>query len=156
MPPDVRRGSASPSEFYRPGLRPWFGLRPNDFGRSPHWGRSPVSTPSQTARQSPASHRAAEPHRIEFEGSVHHRTQLMCSPVHICSHGRNLDLRFSAYFSTIENGMAVVVATATRQRVRVALFICPRPLECRSRLFSRLPFGTPLRYFAISVDMMCR
>jgi hypothetical protein len=33
--------------------------------------------------------------------------------------------------------------SATSQRVRVALVIRPRPLECRSRLLSRLPFGTP-------------
>ena len=45
------------------------------------------------------------------------------------------------------NGMRVVVRSATRQRVRVALVICPRPLECRSRFFSRLPFGTPLQRF---------
>jgi hypothetical protein len=39
--------------------------------------------------------------------------------------------------------MAVVKQWTTSQRVRVALFIRPRPLECRSRYFARLPFGTP-------------
>ena len=47
--------------------------------------------------------------------------------------------------------MAVVLATATRQRVRVALFICPRPLECRSRFFPAPLWQPPFAKFTISV-----
>src|ERR1044071_5190502 len=44
-------------------------------------------------------------------------------------------MSFSEAFSSRHNGMAVVLGRSTRQRVRVALVICPRPLECRSRFF---------------------
>jgi hypothetical protein len=54
---------------------------------------------------------------------------------------------FAGVFETWGNGIAVVEKRATSQRVRVALFIRPRPLECRSRYFARLPFGTPQRRF---------
>ena len=52
--------------------------------------------------------------------------------------------------------MAVVMPESNRQRVRVALFIRPRPLECRSRLLSRLPFGTPLETFCQGEHLISR
>jgi len=42
--------------------------------------------------------------------------------------------------------MEVVLGSATGQRVRAALFICPRPLECRSRYFPGAPLAPPFKH----------
>jgi hypothetical protein len=50
---------------------------------------------------------------------------------------------FAGVFKKLDDGMAIVKTKYNPPRVRVALFICPRPLECRSRLFARLPLAPP-------------
>jgi len=66
LPPDVRRGYASPFDLsFRNGLRPRFGLCPKIMGQRPNHGPSPKSWGVPAARHSLASHRAAKPEWME-------------------------------------------------------------------------------------------
>jgi len=59
LPPDVRRGFASPCDVKAVGLCPWFELCSSNFGPKAVRGAEPVSLTRSPARQSLAAHQTA-------------------------------------------------------------------------------------------------
>src|SRR5918992_3869888 len=67
LPPDVRRGCASPVGKPKDmGLCPWYGLWPMNWGRARTTGRARIFNTRPPARHSLASHPAAEPYENTF------------------------------------------------------------------------------------------